>query len=388
MRVLCSCNPVLGHLYPMLPLADALHAAGHDVVFVTGRDLETAIGTAGFELRVAGPDFATLLAETFSRYPDTPLATPEDQQRFGFGRLFSELRVELAAEPMSEVALDLAPDLILHEVADFAAPLVAARLGLPSTTVGVGLVPLDDLLGLAARAVAPAWRAAGLDPPADAGAYRTLYLNQLPRTVQRDLGAIPAVRDLRPLVVGEGTALPDDLDGLGRDRPLVYVSFGTVFGDPARLDAVVAGITDLDVDVLVTVGPEGDPDLLAPAGRHVTVRRFVPQGAVLARCRLAVTHGGVGSLIGPLRFGVPVVVLPQGADQQENAAQVAATGAGIVLDPGTLDAGSVGAAARAVMADDAMSRVARELRDEIAAMPAPTELVPALEAVVAAGPAG
>jgi UDP:flavonoid glycosyltransferase YjiC (YdhE family) len=380
MRVLCSCNALLGHLHPMLPLAAALRDAGHDVAFTTGAEVAGTLAEAGFELRPAGPDFTSLVTAALQRYPDTSFATPQDQQRFGFERLFSELRVEATVADATRVARAFVPDLVVNETADFVGPLVAAQLGIPNATAGIGLILRDDWQRLAAAGVARAWEAAGLTAPTDCGLYRWLYLNQLPRTLQRTtLRSLPSVQDLRPIVFGENTLLPDDLEHLGRERPLVYVTFGTVFGDPAPLRAVIDDLCDLDLDVLVTLGPDGDPGMFGAPGPHVLVRRFVPQGAVLKRCRLVVTHGGAGSLVGAIRFGVPVVVIPMGADQAENAERIVEAGAGRVVDASDLRPGVIRSNVIALLADEVAAGVVAGLRDEIAAMSPPSEVVAILE---------
>ena len=368
----------------MLPLARAMRDAAHEVAFLSGPEIEDAVGREGFELHAAGPEFSAFVTEALTRYPDTSFATPDDQQRFGFERLFSEVRVDMAGPDAFARAGAFAPDLVVNEVADFVGPLVAARIGVPNATVGVGLVLRDDWLQLAAAGVASAWAGAGLDAPSDAGVYRSLYLNQFPRSLQRPLpGAAPNVSDLRPVVFGADATLPGELDHLGRARPLVYVTFGTMFGDLAALRTVVDGLAPLDADVLVTVGYGIDPPALDIRHGNVAVRQFVPQGALLSRCRLVVTHGGAGSVLGPLAFGVPLVVIPMGADQQENAEQVAAVGAGRVIDPAQVQAEVVGQVARAVLGDEEIARRACALSTEIAAMPAPADVVPLLEEVAA-----
>ena len=382
MRVVCSCNPVLGHVYPLLPLASALRDAGHTVAFLSGAELAEPIERAGFELLVAGPAFDALVGEALARHPETSFATPDDQQRFGFERLFSEMRLESTMPDAVRQADAFVPDLVVNEVADFVGPLLAARADLPSTTAGVGLVLRDEWLALAAAAAAPHWESAGLTAPGDAGIYRGLYLNQLPRSLQRtSVDALPRVVDVRPVALGEGSALPADLDHLGRARALVYVTFGTVFGDPTVVRSVVEALRPLDVDVFVTVGPNGDPTALDGAHDHLDVRRFVPQGALLDRAVLVITHGGVGSVVGPLRFGVPLVVVPMGADQQENAEQIAAARVGRMIDAADLTADALLAVVIDVLEDADIARAAVAMRDEIAAMPAPSEVVAVLEAL-------
>ena len=46
-----------------------------------------------------------------------------------------------------------------------------------------------------------------------------------------------------------------------------------------------------------------------------------------------VTHAGHGSAIRPVLAGVPLLCMPMGRDQPDNAARISARGAGLRLDP-------------------------------------------------------
>ena len=78
------------------------------------------------------------------------------------------------------------------------------------------------------------------------------------------------------------------------------------------------------------------------------VEQFVPQHEVLGHCDAVVCHGGSGTLIAALSLGVPVVVLPMGADQPDNADRCEELGVGIVLDALTAEPATISAAVRAV----------------------------------------
>ena len=54
MRILFTCRPVVGHFYPLVPVARALAGAGHDVAFATHPSLQPAIASAGFRHVAAG----------------------------------------------------------------------------------------------------------------------------------------------------------------------------------------------------------------------------------------------------------------------------------------------------------------------------------------------
>jgi UDP:flavonoid glycosyltransferase YjiC (YdhE family) len=81
-------------------------------------------------------------------------------------------------------------------------------------------------------------------------------------------------------------------------RPRVYLRLGTVsFGAIEVLSRAVAEIAALDVDVPVTVGPEGEPAALGEVQDNVYVERFVAQSAVLPLIDLIVHHGGTGTVL-------------------------------------------------------------------------------------------
>src|SRR5258708_14574489 len=103
----------------------------------------------------------------------------------------------------------------------------------------------------------------------------------------------------------------------------------------------------------------------------------------MARAAAVLCHGGSGTVRGSMAAGVPMVVVPQGADQPHNARRIAAVGAGLAL-PGA-DAGTLGAAVARVLAIVDFSRAARRIAEEIAAMP-PVETAVAAMVAMASQP--
>lgn len=379
MRVLCSCLAASGHLFPMLPVAEALRARGHDVVFTSGPEAQADLHGRGFELMVSEPPFGSVIAEAMSRYPDNKFRTGtfEESRSFAFHRLFGELRVEFGMDKAISNATSFAPELIVNDEADFIGPLVAATLGVPNATSGYGFVVGEEWVRLGAEGAAAWWRAAGLEPRPDGGLYRSLYMSRVPRSMQRRLPSGVATTDLRPISLGEGIPLPADLDHLGLDRPLVYVTFGTAFGDRAPVQEVVDGLANLDVDVIMTTGSRSK-ELTGTVPANLHVRPFVPQGAVLDRCQLMVTHGGAGSVLGALRYGIPMVVIPLGADHNVNADQVERAGAGLKIEAGATTQ-TICSSVTAVLHGGRFRTAARILRDEIAEMPEPAAVALLLE---------
>jgi UDP:flavonoid glycosyltransferase YjiC (YdhE family) len=152
------------------------------------------------------------------------------------------------------------------------------------------------------------------------------------------------------------------------------VSFGAV----DVLSRAITEIAPLDVDILVAVGPEGEPAALGELPDTVHVERFVAQSEVLPLVDLIVHHGGTGTVLGALEAGLPQLLLPQGADQFSNAEMLTTAGAVRALTNEVQQPGAIGEAVQALLGDCPERQVAARLRDEIAAMPAPDEVVPAL----------
>jgi UDP:flavonoid glycosyltransferase YjiC (YdhE family) len=175
------------------------------------------------------------------------------------------------------------------------------------------------------------------------------------------------------------------------DLPLVYLSFGSVAGSlplfPDLYRAAIAALAPLPVRLLVTIGRDGDRDLLGPLPANVRVEAWMPQDAVLAQAAAVVCHCGSGTTLGALAHGVPIVGVPLfSGDQWNNARRVAATGAGIVIEgatraatalPGADVVAALPAAVERVLGEPAFRRAARTLASAFAALP-PVDRAPAV----------
>lgn len=129
----------------------------------------------------------------------------------------------------------------------------------------------------------------------------------------------------------------------------------------------------------MTVGRDVDPAELGPQPANVRVERWVPQHELLPQCSLVVSHGGSGSVLGALAHGLPMVLLPLGADQPLNAERCATLGVARVLDAVSVTPAQVREAANAVLAEARHRVAAGRLRDEIAALPDPADAVHRIE---------
>jgi len=165
----------------------------------------------------------------------------------------------------------------------------------------------------------------------------------------------------------------------------VYFTLGTEFNVESGdlFGRVLAGLGQLPLDVIVTVGRQLRPADLGTQPANVHVTSYVPQASLLPRVCAVVSHAGSGSVAGALAFGLPQVLLPLGADQPLNAARCEALGCGIVLDPLTVTPGEVRDAVRQVLGEEQFRRAAGRLRAEILALPPAAEALEPLERLAA-----
>jgi MGT family glycosyltransferase len=225
----------------------------------------------------------------------------------------------------------------------------------------------------------------GLAPdPQLARLRRHLVLSPFPPSLREPAFPLPPAAHSIRLDAAGGAGDGDPLASWAARRagaPLVYLTLGTVFnlesGD--LFSRALAGLRDLPVDLVVTVGRQLDPEELGPQPANVHLARYIPQSSLLPRCDLVVSHGGSGSVLGALAHGLPMVLLPIGADQPRNAARCAELGIARVLDAVAATPEHVAEAVSAALADPGARRAAERMRDELAALPGPAHAVHLLE---------
>jgi UDP:flavonoid glycosyltransferase YjiC (YdhE family) len=383
-RVLFTSRPLAGHYEPLVPIADAARQAGHAVAFATGEPYDERARRAGFEAFVAGPSEG-FRAEWAPRFPGFERLAGDEQRRFFLTEIFANLELEPRAAALDAVVDAWKPDLVVHEVAELAAPLICSARGIPYVDVSYGRLIPRSLLRATGDAAAPHWRARGLDPHPMAGLFEHLYVDTCPPALQNpEIASLPEVQASRPAAAEMATAAeaPDWLDALG-GRPIVYVTMGTVWNrDVALFQRIIEALRDEPVALVVTVGQQNDPAALGPQPASVVVRSYVPQAQLLPRCHAVVTHGGSGTTLGALAHGLPLLVVPQGADQHANAEAVVASGAGRRLgrDEATVDA--IRDSVRALLGDRAYRGAAERVAAEILAMPTAAQAMARIEALL------
>ena len=343
--------PAQGHLNPMLPVATALVARGHEVTIAATESFRVAI-------EETGAAFVALDVEL----PDDPSVTAVGNGESPATRLVGMLTgiAEQVGPQLLALHAEFAPDVLVLESMSLWGRLLADATG----TGTIGWSP-SYLMRPESPVVQRMMRTAGGPPALDLDRIRALAASY---------GADPAVlhgllfspvadevvafmpRVFHPGAVDPGATFVgpmvdriehDELDlGAMERTPGVYVSLGTVSDDrPDFYGAAFAALGELGLPGVVT----------APR---------VPQLRVLRHSRVFVTHGGMNSTMEAAAAGVPMVVVPQTIEQEVTADRVGQLGLGVRLDPADVTADTLADVVRAVAEDPAYRGAAEAMAQE------------------------
>jgi UDP:flavonoid glycosyltransferase YjiC (YdhE family) len=385
-RVLIVVTPVSSHLQPLVPLAWALAGAGHEVMCAGEPGAVAAARSAGLH---------TLAIETEPLPADAPPPAPARSTGGAPAAVWEpdwealavrwRARVGRVLDGYLRFAREWRPHLVLSDPVEFCGPIVAGVLGVPSVVHRWGTDVLTTLARGPARAALRsvcerAGTPGGLLPDPD------LLLDPCPPLLRHPRAA-PA-RPVRFVPYNGPGSYPAWGPLCSPEQRTICVSFSpqTIEGSgTATLTAAARAFEGLEgVRGVFTLSRERAEEL-GPVPANVRVIEPTPLSQLLRCCTALVHHGGSGSGLTALHHGLPQLVLaPPLPSLGVYAEQIAACGAGRSLDPGEQrDPEAIRTALRELLDDRSYRAAAGRVREEMAAMPAPAEVVADLEELAA-----
>lgn len=409
-----------GHVPPALCVAAALQARGHQVLFVSDEANRAAALSTGLSFKA------------WSSAPNRQvLGDPADPLRDWKPRLPTSIVRAVCkgvitgpalayARDTAAVINEFLPDVVVSNELLFGAVIAAEARGVPIAllTANVWCYPTRDDIPPFGPGLPPAltiferrreaairnmigkWYDAGL---ADLNTARTAFglppltlcLSQL-EACDRILLGVSAAFDYgaantpAPFVyVGPLGQTPtwarnaaDDIALIDPSRPNVLVSFSTTHQDQATtLKRTIQALSGLNVNGVVTLGP-AFTDLALPRTPNVKIVQQADHDILVPHCELVVCHGGHGTVLRPLMHGKPVVCIPSGRDQPENAQRLVGAGAGLRL-PRRASTRRIRSAIQSILNNPAYTDAARRLAAALGRDPVgPQAAVAALEDLV------
>ena len=261
-----------------MPLALACADAGHDVTVATGAPFVGQLPLPTIQSVPPDADIDGLVAETRRRHQE---ATGDD--------LVVGMFADMSAEAISDILLrqlkDGRPDLVGLRGDERRGRRRRKRSWHPALAFAISITHggyssiHPATVGFRQRV----WAERGLKPPLGAPLLAEALLDPAPPSLQSLSGPydVPKI-PIRSQAWTGGTAPVSDWLRAPKTRPRIYLTLGTVsFGAVEVLRRVIDDLTNLNLDLLVAVGPEGDPAAVGEVSAHVHLERFVDQAQVL-----------------------------------------------------------------------------------------------------------
>lgn len=395
MRVLFTTWAWPSHFFPLVPLAWAFRAAGHEVRVASQPALADEIVRSGLPAVKVGRDMGDDIMVRHE-HPEITLLDPgTSDPHYAWGeielakwqimRIIFSRMAECMVDDLVEFARTWRPDLIVSDPTTFAGSVAAAALDVPDARLLFG----PDITGPRGREIEQATRPPeftklftrfDVEPRYDLARWT---IDPTPPTMRT-----PTLVDLIPIrhvPYSGGYAVADWLLQ-PPDRPRVCVSWGTfqlqiASEDTIKTPAVLEAAADLDVEVIV-VGASRYRHLLQRVPPNAKVFDYLPLDMLLPSCSAIVHQGGPGTALAAAYWGVPQLVLPQVADQGIHSERLSSAGAGIVIAQGNASVERIRAGIGALLGDDCYRQAAASLRKEMLDQPTPAEVVGVLEGLV------
>jgi UDP:flavonoid glycosyltransferase YjiC (YdhE family) len=376
------------HFFPLVQLAWAMQAGGHEVRVASQPALTEAITTAGLTAVPVGTDvdIRPITAKFFQwiASQDRPVEWEHLRHKGPSSVKMYVILAEAMVDETIGAARSWRPDIIVHEATSFAGPLAAAVMGVPTVRHihGVDFTSLSR--PYEPEALAPLCERLGLDSVETLG---VATVDPCPPSMQ-------ITGDIRRLPMSyapyNGPAiLPDWLrEPPGRRRLCVTwgTSTSTLTGSRMFMPPqIIAACRDLDVEVVVTL-TASDKAALGDVPANVRVVESVPLHLLLGTCDAIVHQGGNGTILTAAWFGLPQLVLPQLPDQLFYCAKLVETGAAAQLRIDEVSDEALRSRLAAVLSEPGYRVAAQRLQAEMLQQPSAAETVAVLEHIAAGRP--
>jgi MGT family glycosyltransferase len=339
--------PTTGHVDPTLPVAAELVRRGHEVVYYLTEAYRERVEASGATYRAyqgIGSDYFDAVS---SRFNPARLATQ-----------LIETAISMTPSLLDDVR-QIRPQAVVYDSMCPWGRIVARQAGLPAVAsmALLDLPPryllksgeLPSAVGVMARGLPwiPRYLRAARTVRQTTGVTVPSFVRLLNWPGDRNICYTAQI--LEPETRTQATnyafvgppfresmdAIPFPYNELVVDRPLIYVSLGTVFNNnPEFFRACLAAFAGSEAQVVLSTGRRLQASDLAPLPDNAIVRDYVPQQAILKRASLFICHSGANSVHQALIHEVPLLLVPQQLEQALIAARVTELGAGLLLNRG------------------------------------------------------
>ncbi len=393
--LLCG-HPAAGHYNPLLSIGSHLRDNGHTVFFSShlSNAVTSRIEREGFEfvlVRPAPSSLSLLLLPLLHGYAETFYAMMSLMSGLGhFARRYVQ------------VIEKIRPDVVVSEMTYLGPLLAAEKKGIPHVLVhvaglslsGPGIPPFGSGLPIGT-------------PPSDwpwwlprADRFLTEHLDARISRARRRLGLVPGEKNflnrmpakwlnltltteeleaprepppsttyfVGPCFAGRRAAnsIEFPFDRLSVTCPKIFVSLGTVFNSKPRVfRKIIEGFADGRYQLIVSAGRAFDRLKSRLLPKHILLFESVPQIELLERVDAVISHGGNNTVNETLAAGRPLLIMPVGGEQGDNASRVVYLGAGLRADIRRFDSREIRAKVERLIGETSFKQRTRAIAEEL-----------------------
>ncbi len=429
-KVLFLTHPTIGHLNSLLTIALKMRENGHDIqfivpgsnladprikmfkVFYNGKIVPVKIRSQGIGIRLLFPPlpyiYLAALIPTKKRFEETITAI----QFFSSG-------IKSFTRRINSLVKKLKPDMIVADFFFYSAPLVAELNNLPYIAIyhsglpfgGKSVPPFGSGLPVSTQNTRPkrifrekeqelskrlittvnrARKAFSLKPI-------NFDLLKMPHSPWLNLVVTHEAVDIPRYHLGPNTVYVGPIfmnmginrssfpyEDLREDKYKIYVSLGTVFNDKPKIyeDIIISLQENPHYQIIVSAGGAYDKVSRKRYNSNVMLFESVPQAELLNRIDLVVSHGGNNTLNETLYYGKPVVVLPVGGEQHDNASRIEFHGLGYRIDMALLSDGTLCNVVEGLRKDTELNQRLKKVSNQLAESDGTTASVSLIEWVM------
>ncbi|MFJ8447496.1 macrolide family glycosyltransferase [[Kitasatospora] papulosa] len=357
--------PIVSHVLPGLEILRELVARGHRVTYANDPAVADLITATGAEF----VPYRSSLPVADNNWPTDPIAAMD---------VFLDDAVQALPQLRAAYSTDRA-DLYLYDIGAYAARALAESQGRPVLQLSPTFVAWD---GYAEEVTAALWELPGADAYrakfghwlAGSGAVTTdvdtfsgrpaRALAMIPRAMQPHADRVDA-----HAVSFVGPCFGSRTDRAAWNRPagagnVLLISLGSAYTrQPDFYRRCLEAYGDLaGWHVVLQVGKYVDPEELGRVPDNVEVHSWVPQSSILEQADAFVTHAGMGGSSEGLYTGVPMIAVPQGAEQFMNADRLVELGVARRIDTADATAVALRTALTGLVTDPEVARRSARLR--------------------------
>lgn len=337
-HIMFFCIPAHGHTNPMLPAAKELVSRGHEVRFYSFHEFEEKISKTGAKFIPCDqylPDVTEKELKRIKKVSTTEMTV-------------TDIKATINMDPFLQKEVEeFKPDVIYTDSVAFWGKLTAWKYKIPmvcSTSTFAFNQMSSRYMKMSARETADMifglpriskelkkLKAYGYhvdnaltliqnDNDTDTIVYTSQKFQPFAETFSEHYAFVG------PSVFSD--AEPDK----AKDRPLIYISMGTVVNDrPDFYTKCIKSVKDKNVDVIISYGKYMDSKELGTLPDNVKAYPHVDQLDILSKADVFITHCGMNSVSESLYMATPMVLYPQTGEQYAVARRTEEVGAGVIL---------------------------------------------------------